>query len=393
MKLPTSMCSGASRHEPPESRSTPRMRSTFDSIPSISAPRETRKRQRSWMCGSQAALPITVSPSASTAAMTTFSVAITLASSRKIGLPRSCGARHLVAAVDRDLGAELLRARGCAGRAGGGRSRRRPAAARSRGRSARAAGPRAGTRRGSGGRAPRRAPSSSTCGGVDPDLVLAHPLDLGADVGEELDHRLDVADARHVRQRHRLLREHARGEDRQRAVLVPRGADGPADRAAAFDDEGLHLGGKRRGHPEAGYRRRPMELTRETGLGHAHALHEERGAARGTRSPSRRRRARTRASFGEDEELWGVTALLHDFDYEIHPTLDKHPQDGAPILREEGYPEEVIEAVLSHAEHLGAARATRCSRRRSSPATSCPASSTRAGSCARPGSRGSSRSR
>ena len=37
--------------------------------------------------------------------------------------------------------------------------------------------------------------------------------------------------------------------------------------------------------------------------------------------------------FGEDEELWRVTALLHDFDYEMHPTLDKHPQDGAPILR------------------------------------------------------------
>ena len=62
--------------------------------------------------------------------------------------------------------------------------------------------------------------------------------------------------------------------------------------------------------------------------------------------------------FGEDEELWGVTALLHDFDYEIHPTLDKHPQDGAPILREEGYPEEVIQAVLSHAEHLGLPRDT-----------------------------------
>ena len=61
---------------------------------------------------------------------------------------------------------------------------------------------------------------------------------------------------------------------------------------------------------------------------------------------------------GEDEELWGVTGLLHDFDYEIHPTLDKHPQDGAPILREEGYPEEVIEAVLSHAEHLGLPRDT-----------------------------------
>ncbi|MBA3365155.1 MAG: HDIG domain-containing protein [Actinobacteria bacterium] len=62
--------------------------------------------------------------------------------------------------------------------------------------------------------------------------------------------------------------------------------------------------------------------------------------------------------FGEDEELWSVTALLHDFDYEIHPTLDKHPQDGAPILRDEGYPEEVIEAVLSHAEHLSLPRDT-----------------------------------
>jgi putative nucleotidyltransferase with HDIG domain len=62
--------------------------------------------------------------------------------------------------------------------------------------------------------------------------------------------------------------------------------------------------------------------------------------------------------FGEDEELWRVVALLHDFDYEMHPTLDKHPQDGAPILREEGYPEEVIEAVLSHAEHLELPRDT-----------------------------------
>jgi putative nucleotidyltransferase with HDIG domain len=61
---------------------------------------------------------------------------------------------------------------------------------------------------------------------------------------------------------------------------------------------------------------------------------------------------------GGDEELWGAVALLHDFDYEIHPTLDKHPQDGAAILREEGYPEEVIEGVLSHANHLGLPRDT-----------------------------------
>ena len=62
--------------------------------------------------------------------------------------------------------------------------------------------------------------------------------------------------------------------------------------------------------------------------------------------------------FGEDEELWAATALLHDFDYEIHPTLDQHPQDGAPILRNEGYPDELIEAVLSHAEHLSMPRDT-----------------------------------
>ena len=61
---------------------------------------------------------------------------------------------------------------------------------------------------------------------------------------------------------------------------------------------------------------------------------------------------------GGDEEFWGATALLHDFDYEIHPTLDKHPQDGAAILREEGYPDELIESVLSHAEHLEMPRDT-----------------------------------
>ena len=63
--------------------------------------------------------------------------------------------------------------------------------------------------------------------------------------------------------------------------------------------------------------------------------------------------------FGEDEQLWRAVALLHDFDYELHPTLDKHPQDGAPILREEGYPDEVVDAVLSHAEHLSLPRDTR----------------------------------
>jgi len=62
---------------------------------------------------------------------------------------------------------------------------------------------------------------------------------------------------------------------------------------------------------------------------------------------------------GEDEEFWRAAALLHDFDYELHPTLDKHPQDGAPILRDEGYPEELVDTVLSHAEHLQMPRDTK----------------------------------
>jgi putative nucleotidyltransferase with HDIG domain len=62
--------------------------------------------------------------------------------------------------------------------------------------------------------------------------------------------------------------------------------------------------------------------------------------------------------FGEDEEKWAVVGLLHDFDYEIHPTLDQHPQEGAKILRERGVPEEIVRAALSHAEHLGLSRDT-----------------------------------
>jgi len=61
---------------------------------------------------------------------------------------------------------------------------------------------------------------------------------------------------------------------------------------------------------------------------------------------------------GEDEEKWGITGLLHDFDWEIHPTMEEHPIAGEPILREHGVPEEIIRAVQSHANHTGIPRET-----------------------------------
>jgi putative nucleotidyltransferase with HDIG domain len=62
--------------------------------------------------------------------------------------------------------------------------------------------------------------------------------------------------------------------------------------------------------------------------------------------------------FSEDVERWGLIGLLHDFDWEIHPTLEQHPQAGAPMLRERGVDESIIQDILSHADHLNMPRDT-----------------------------------
>ncbi|MFZ5879189.1 MAG: HD domain-containing protein [Chloroflexota bacterium] len=62
--------------------------------------------------------------------------------------------------------------------------------------------------------------------------------------------------------------------------------------------------------------------------------------------------------FGEDVETWGLLGLIHDFDWEIHPTLEEHPTAGVPILRERGLPEDLIQDILSHADHTGVPRDT-----------------------------------
>lgn len=62
--------------------------------------------------------------------------------------------------------------------------------------------------------------------------------------------------------------------------------------------------------------------------------------------------------FGEDEEKWGITGLIHDFDYEQHPTQDEHPYVGVKILEKNGYSEDIRRAVLGHAPYTGVPRDT-----------------------------------
>jgi uncharacterized domain HDIG len=69
------------------------------------------------------------------------------------------------------------------------------------------------------------------------------------------------------------------------------------------------------------------------------------------------------ARFGEDPDRWGLTGLIHDFDYErfpnnAHSATEEHPAQGVRILRERGYPEDVLQAILGHATYCGVARET-----------------------------------
>lgn len=105
-----------------------------------------------------------------------------------------------------------------------------------------------------------------------------------------------------------------------------------------------------------------MELNRDEALALMHEYTANENLRRHMYAVESAMRAYAR-KFGEDEELWGITGLLHDFDYERWPNDertpdDQHPSTGVAILREKGYPEQMLEAILGHAEYTGVPRRT-----------------------------------
>lgn len=101
----------------------------------------------------------------------------------------------------------------------------------------------------------------------------------------------------------------------------------------------------------------PFLLNRDQALALLHQHTEGPGLRKHALSVEAAMRAYARR-LGGDEDLWGITGLLHDFDYEKHPSKEEHPFVGCGILRERGYPAEVIEAILGHASYSGTPRAT-----------------------------------
>ena len=103
-----------------------------------------------------------------------------------------------------------------------------------------------------------------------------------------------------------------------------------------------------------------MELNRADALALMHEYTQNENLRRHMYAVEAAMRAYAR-KYGEDEEFWGITGLLHDFDYERWPNDerkpdDEHPTTGVNVLRERGYPDEMLQAILGHADHTGVVR-------------------------------------
>ena len=118
--------------------------------------------------------------------------------------------------------------------------------------------------------------------------------------------------------------------------------------------------------PLSGPRPTPVHPTRADALALVHEYTQSESLRKHMLAVEAAMRAYARR-FGEDEERWGITGLVHDFDYERWPNAtrsptNEHPSEGVRILRERGYPEDVLEAILGHADYTNVPRTTRMAR-------------------------------
>src|SRR3954454_22370921 len=361
-----SMWSGETVCSHPPSRSIPWTCMTFEPTPSIAAPMRMSMRARSCTCGSEAALRITLVPGVSAAAMSAFSVPITDGSSMK----KSHACSPPSGAVRRMSRSYSIRAPSARKASRCGSSRRRPITSPPGG------GIIASPKRASSGPATRKdarirsARVGSTSVLRTPSAHSATALSCCSTVTPRSSRRTSIASVSRIRGM--LWRTISSSVSRQAAssgraaFLLPAGTTGPDSRTPPSMTNSSMSGGSGAGGSWSGTRVRRRRWARVTAMSEALSRPEAWSLfCEWTESASLRKHvlaveAAMRAyarRFGEDEELWGITGLLHDLDYERYPDLETgHPRYALTELEARGYPPELVRGVASHADFLGVSR-------------------------------------
>src|SRR5918999_2244252 len=361
-----SMWSGETWCSQPPSFASPWTCMTFEPIPSIAAPMRVSSRARSWTCGSEAALRMTVEPGVSADAIRAFSVPITDGSSMKKSHARRppSGARRRMSRACSTCAPSALNASRC------GSSRRRPITSPPGG------GSSASPKRASSGPATRndariRSARSGSTSVLDTssacsEIVLPSfrsiltPRSTSSAISASVSR---ICGTLCSTTRSSVNRQAA--SSGRAAFLFPAGTtvpdSGTPPSMTSFSISGGSDGAGRTEVRPGSWARVPT-MSHELSRPEAWTLFCE-----WTESPSLRKHvlaveAAMRAyarRFGEDEELWGVTGILHDLDYERHPDLESgHPRIALKELEARSYPPELVRAVASHADFLGVSRET-----------------------------------
>src|SRR5215218_3126797 len=357
-----SMWSGETACSQPPSSRMPWTYMTFEPMPSIAAPILLSIRARSCTCGSEAALRITLEPGVSAAAISAFSVAITDGSSMKksqASRPPS-GALNRMSRLCSTWAPSARKASRC------GSSRRRPITSPPGG------GSTASPKRASSGPATRNdARMRSARPGSTSVLVTASawsatvlPSRRSIFTPRSTSSVISASVSRMCSTICSSVSRHAASSGRA-AFLLPAGTTVPdSGTPPSMTSFSISAGGDGAGRTSVrpGSWARVPTMSFELSRPEAWSLFCE-----WTESPSLRKHvlaveAAMRAyarRFGEDEELWGITGLLHDLDYERHPDLETgHPRIALKELEARGYPPELVRALASHADFLGVSRET-----------------------------------